>query len=46
MYDSDSFLIKKKVGKSEVYFLNRERDMKAQEEMARYITSVGGKKTQ
>jgi hypothetical protein len=41
--ESDSFLLKKKAGKAEVYYLNRERDKKAQEEMASYIFSVGKK---
>jgi len=41
--EKDSFLMKKKVGKAEVYYLNRERDMKAQEEMASYIFSMGKK---
>lgn len=41
----ESILLKKKVGNRDVYFLNRERDSQAQEEIARYIKSVGEKRS-
>lgn len=41
--ETDSFLLKKRVGKADVYYLNKEADKKAQEEMANYIFSVGKK---
>jgi predicted transcriptional regulator len=41
---STSILQKKTVGKSEVYFLNREKDKESQKEIAEYITNLGGKK--
>ncbi len=37
-------LQKKKVGNSEVYFLNREKDREVQRDIADYITNLGGKK--
>ena len=40
----DSILQKKKVGNSDVYFLNREKDAEAQRDIANYITNLGGKK--
>jgi hypothetical protein len=39
----DSILQKKKVGNSDVYFLNREKDREAQRDIANYITNLGGK---
>jgi hypothetical protein len=39
----DSILQKKKVGNSDVYFLNREKDKEAQRDIASYITNLGGK---
>jgi hypothetical protein len=39
----DSILQKKKVGNSDVYFLNREKDKEAQRDIANYITNLGGK---
>jgi predicted transcriptional regulator len=39
-----SILQKKKVGHSDVYFLNREKDEEAQRDIANYITNLGGKK--
>ena len=39
----DSILHKKKVGNSDVYFLNREKDREAQRDIANYITNLGGK---
>jgi len=39
-----SILQRKTVGKSEVYFLNREKDKEAQKGVADYITNLGGKK--
>ncbi|HEV2389659.1 MAG TPA: hypothetical protein VGS04_02940, partial [Nitrososphaerales archaeon] len=41
---SSSILQKKIVGKSEVYFLNREKDKEAQKDVAEYITNLGGKR--
>jgi predicted transcriptional regulator len=41
--EKDSILQKKKVGNSEVYFLNREKDKEAQRDVADYITNLGGK---
>ena len=40
----DSILQKKRVGNSDVYFLNREKDKEAQKDIANYITNLGGKK--
>ena len=40
-----SILNKKRVGKSDVYFLNREKDRQAQSEIASYINAVGASKT-
>jgi len=40
----DSILQKKKVGNSDVYFLNREKDREAQRDIANYITNLGGKR--
>jgi hypothetical protein len=39
----DSILQKKKVGNSDVYFLNREKDREAQRDIANYISNLGGK---
>jgi len=39
-----SILQKKKVGNSEVYFLDRVKDREAQKDIANYITNLGGKK--
>lgn len=39
-----SVLERKKVGKAEVFYLNREKDRKAQSEIADYITGLGGRK--
>ena len=39
-----SILQKKKVGNSDVYFLNREKDRETQIDIASYITDLGGKK--
>ena|SRR5712664_835742 len=40
-----SILQRKKVGNSEVYFLDREKDREAQRDIASYITNLGGKKS-
>ncbi|HUI01454.1 MAG TPA: hypothetical protein VLX56_07475 [Nitrososphaerales archaeon] len=39
-----SILQRKVVGKSEVYFLNREKDRESQKDIAEYITNLGGKR--
>jgi hypothetical protein len=41
----DSILQKKLVGKSEVYFLNKERDRQVQEDIADHINNLGGKRS-
>ena len=41
---SDSILRKKAVGKSEVYFLDREKDRESQKNIAEYINNLGAKK--
>ncbi|MDA4116203.1 MAG: ArsR family transcriptional regulator [Thaumarchaeota archaeon] len=41
---SASILQKKVVGRSEVYFLNREKDREAQKNIAEYITNLGEKR--
>ena len=43
---SASILQKKVVGRSEVYFLNREKDRESQKDVAEYIKSLGVKKSQ
>ena len=40
----DSILRTKKVGNSDVYFLDHDRDREAQKEIASYITNLGGNK--
>jgi len=40
-----SILQKKAVGKSEVYFLNREKDRESQKGIAEYINNLGAKKS-
>jgi predicted transcriptional regulator len=40
---SASILQKKVVGKSEVYFLNREKDRESQKNIAEYINTLGAK---
>jgi hypothetical protein len=42
---SASILQKKVVGKSEVYFLNREKDRESQKNIAEYITNLGPKRS-
>jgi hypothetical protein len=42
--EKSSILRRKKVGNSDVYFLDREKDRQAQGEIASYITNLGGKK--
>lgn len=39
-----SILKKKLVGKTEVYYLDRQKDKEAQEEVAKYIMNLGDKK--
>ncbi len=39
-----SILQKKTVGRSEVYFLNREKDREAQRDVAAYIVNLGEKR--
>ena len=41
---NSSILQKKKVGDSDVYFLNREKDKESQGEIADYITNLSGKR--
>jgi hypothetical protein len=41
---NSSILKTKKVGGSEVYFLNQEKDKEAQGDIADYITNLGGKR--
>jgi hypothetical protein len=42
---SASILQKKVVGRSEVYFLNREKDRESQRDVAEYINSIGVNKS-
>lgn len=42
---SSSILERKVVGKSEVYFLNREKDRESQKDITEYINNLGARKS-